>query len=88
MDSSDFGIAHVTVTLNGTDDLGDRSDMTATTNANGVYSFGGLRPGTYDMMTKPSLGLLRIQEHCWKPGRNGEHQLVHKYPGPRASQRG
>jgi hypothetical protein len=56
MDSVDFGIAHVTVTLNGTNDLGQSIHMTAVTNNNGVYSFGDLRPGTYDIIrTQPAI---------------------------------
>ena len=56
MDSDDFGIAHVTVTLNGTDDLGQSIHMTTVTNNNGVYSFGDLRPGTYDIIrTQPAI---------------------------------
>ena len=41
------GIAGATVTLTGTDDLGAAVDLTATTAADGSYSFTGLRPGTY-----------------------------------------
>ncbi len=56
MDSHDFGIAHVTVTLNGTNDLGQSIHMTTVTNNNGVYSFGDLRPGTYDIIrTQPAI---------------------------------
>jgi SdrD B-like domain len=56
MDSVDFGIAHVTVTLNGTNDLGQSIHMTTVTNNNGVYSFGDLRPGTYDIIrTQPAI---------------------------------
>ena len=56
MDSSDFGIAHVKVTLDGTDDLGQSVQMTTTTNDNGVYSFNGLRPGTYEIVrTEPAI---------------------------------
>ena len=56
LDSHDFGIAHVTVTLNGTDDLGQSIHMTTVTNNEGVYSFGDLRPGTYDIIrTQPAI---------------------------------
>ncbi len=56
MDSVDFGIAHVTVTLDGTDDLGQSIHMTTVTNNDGVYSFGDLRPGTYDIIrTQPAI---------------------------------
>ena len=56
LDSDDFGIAHVTMTLTGTNDLGQSIDMTTVTNNNGVYSFGDLRPGTYDIIrTQPAI---------------------------------
>src|SRR5439155_597532 len=45
-DAGEAGIAAVQVTPTGTDDLGAVS-LTATTDANGAYSFGNLRPGTY-----------------------------------------
>lgn len=40
-------ISGVTVSLKGTDDLGNPVTATTTTNASGAYSFTGLRPGTY-----------------------------------------
>jgi hypothetical protein len=46
----DFGeraIANVTVTLTGTNDLGQAVSLTALTDANGAYDFSNLRPGTY-----------------------------------------
>ncbi len=56
LDSHDFGIAHVTITLDGTNDLGQSVQMTTVTNNNGDYSFGDLRPGTYDLIrTQPSI---------------------------------
>ena len=53
MDSPDFGIAHVTVTLDGTNDLGQSVQMTTVTNDEGQFSFDGLRPGTYDIIQTP-----------------------------------
>jgi SdrD B-like domain len=50
MDTLDFGIAHVTVTLDGTNDLGQSIEMTTVTNDHGLYSFDGLRPGTYEII--------------------------------------
>ena len=47
------GIVGVTITLSGTDDLGNAVTATATTAADGSYSFGGLRPGTY-AVTEPT----------------------------------
>jgi hypothetical protein len=46
----DFGekrIAGVTVTLTGTDDLGNPVELTETTNQSGAYRFPNLRPGKY-----------------------------------------
>ena len=41
------GIAGVTVTLSGSNDLGNIAPVTVQTSAAGVYSFLNLRPGTY-----------------------------------------
>ena len=59
MDSNDFGIAHVTITLEGTNDLGQSVHMTNVTNNDGDYSFTDLRPGTYKLIrTQPSIFLI------------------------------
>jgi uncharacterized repeat protein (TIGR01451 family) len=47
------GIPNVTVVLTGTDDLGQPVEVTATTDAEGRYSFADLRPGTYTV-TEPT----------------------------------
>jgi len=56
IDGTESGIAGVTITLSGTDDLGASVAATATTAADGSYSFNGLRPGTYALLqpTQPS----------------------------------
>ena len=46
-DVTDTGLAGVTVTLTGTDDLGTPVNVATTTAADGTYDFTGLRPGTY-----------------------------------------
>jgi len=46
-DSGESGISGVTVTLTGTDSLGNSITMTTTTNANGQYLFSNLPQGTY-----------------------------------------
>jgi len=43
------GVAGVVITLTGTDDLGAPVNTTATTAADGAYTFNGLRPGTYTL---------------------------------------
>ncbi len=45
--SPDYGIFGVTITLTGTDDLGNPVNLITTTAADGTYSFNNLRPGTY-----------------------------------------
>ena len=46
-DPGEVGIAGVTITLTGTDDLGSPVNRTALTDATGNYLFDGLRQGTY-----------------------------------------
>ena len=46
-DPNEYGIAHVVVTLNGVDDLGNVVTRTTTSDQNGGYSFTDLRAGTY-----------------------------------------
>ena len=43
----EFGISHVTVTLNGANDLGQSVMLVTMTAEDGFYSFANLRPGTY-----------------------------------------
>jgi hypothetical protein len=63
-DSGEPGIAGVTVTLTGTNNLGQATSATTTTAANGTYSFSAdssgnaLRPGTYQVTETPPSGYL------------------------------
>ena len=58
MQSGESGIA-TTVTLNGTDYLGNTVTLTTTSNAStGAYSFPNLRPGTYAIAETQPLGYL------------------------------
>jgi hypothetical protein len=45
--------ANVTITLTGTDYLGNQVTMTAVTGTDGLYSFAGLAPGTYSLTATP-----------------------------------
>jgi sarcosine oxidase gamma subunit len=56
--AGEAGIAGVTVTLTGTNDLGNSVSVTTTTASNGSYSFAGLRPGTYTLTETPPVGYL------------------------------
>jgi uncharacterized repeat protein (TIGR01451 family) len=52
------GVTGVTVTLSGSDDLGNPVGPTATsTGANGAYSFTGLRPGSYTVTETAPAGM-------------------------------
>jgi sarcosine oxidase gamma subunit len=56
VDNSEPGIAGVTVTLTGTNGLGNAVTATTTSAANGTYSFGGLAPGNYTVTETPPAG--------------------------------
>ncbi|MDQ7968353.1 MAG: SdrD B-like domain-containing protein [Oxalicibacterium faecigallinarum] len=47
---TDWPFAAVTVTLTGTDELGNAVTLTTTTASDGSYSFNNLRPGTYQVV--------------------------------------
>jgi len=51
-------IAGVTITLTGTNDLGQAVNLTTTTDANGYYEFGSLRAGTYQVNETQPAGYL------------------------------
>ncbi|QXE21352.1 conserved repeat domain protein [Richelia sinica FACHB-800] len=55
--TSESGIGGVTITLTGTNDLGSVT-LTTTTAADGSYSFGNLRPGTYQLVESQPDGFL------------------------------
>lgn len=50
-------LAGVTITLTGTDDLGNAVNITTTTAADGTYSFTNLRPGTYTVTETQPAGI-------------------------------
>lgn len=51
------GVTGVSITLTGTDDLGNTVNTTTPTAANGSYSFTGLRPGSYAVQQAVIAGL-------------------------------
>ncbi|MEQ1852772.1 MAG: Calx-beta domain-containing protein, partial [Chthoniobacteraceae bacterium] len=58
MNGADSGIVNTTVTLTGTDDLGAPVSLVTTTDAAGLYSFSGLRPGIYSVTETQPAGYL------------------------------
>ncbi len=62
------GIAGVVVTLTGTDDLGVAVSKAATTDAAGAYSFGNLRPGTYQVGEAQPAGFLDGKDRAGTAG--------------------
>jgi hypothetical protein len=59
VDFGEGGVRGVTVTLAGTDDLGNPVSQTQTTDASGAYLFLGLRPGTYRVTEAQPVGYLQ-----------------------------
>jgi hypothetical protein len=51
--TTNAGLANVTVTLTGTNDLGRVVTISTTTSATGTFSFTGLRPGTFTLTETP-----------------------------------
>ncbi len=61
IDVGDTGLGNVTVTLTGTDYLGNPVTLTTTTNPGvplGGYTFGNLRPGTYSIVVTHPVGYI------------------------------
>ncbi len=57
-DAGDSGIAGVTVTLTGTNSLGQFVTQTTTTDMNGIYSFSNLLAGSYTLTETPPAGFM------------------------------
>lgn len=67
LSSGEIGIAGVTMTLTGTDILGRTVNRTATTNANGEYSFADVHPGTYTVTQTQPQGFQSLQNNVGTP---------------------
>jgi uncharacterized repeat protein (TIGR01451 family) len=61
------GIMGVTVTLTGTDDLGNPVSKTATTDSTGSYTFADLRPGTYTLTETTPAGYVDGKDAAGNP---------------------
>jgi SdrD B-like domain len=58
MSPDEPGVPGVTITLTGVNDLGQSINVVQTTDANGAYAFGLLRPGTYAITETHPAGLV------------------------------
>ncbi|HEY3900126.1 MAG TPA: SdrD B-like domain-containing protein [Chthoniobacter sp.] len=67
-EAGENGIPGVTVTLSGTDDLGDLVNLTATTDSTGAYVFAGLRPGDYQITETQPAAYLDGKDTVGTPG--------------------
>ena len=68
IDGGESGIGGVTVTLTGIDDLGAPVSLTTTTDGNGGYIFGNLRPGVYTILETQPAGFLDGKDTIGTPG--------------------
>ncbi|MFN0056516.1 MAG: SdrD B-like domain-containing protein, partial [Planctomycetales bacterium] len=66
--TGESGINGATVTLTGTDDLGNSVNVAVTTDASGYYQFTGLRPGTYVLTETQPASYLDGQDTVGTPG--------------------
>ncbi len=69
-DSGEAGLAGVAITLSGTDDLGNTVSIPSTTAADGSYSFGNLRPGTYSVSEGQPAGYSTTRNSVGSAGGN------------------
>ncbi len=70
-DSGEAGLVGASLTLTGTDDLGNAVALTTTTTTNqGNYAFGGLRPGTYAVTMTPPSGTIDGKDTAGSLGGN------------------
>jgi uncharacterized repeat protein (TIGR01451 family) len=68
MDTGDTGIAHVTLTLTGTDDHNNPVSATTTTDSTGAYTFSTLRPGNYTITETPPSGYIDATDNVGSLG--------------------
>ena len=68
IDPGEPGLPGVTITLTGVNDLGQSINVATTTDANGAYAFGLLRPGTYAITETHPAGLVDGQDSIGSQG--------------------
>ncbi len=68
MDPDEPGVPGVAITLTGVNDLGQSINVVQTTDINGVYAFGLLRPGTYAITETHPAGLVDGQDSIGSQG--------------------
>ncbi len=74
--TGESGIQDVTVTLTGTDILGNPVSRTTTTNANGEYTFSNVMPGTYTVTQTQPNGFQSVAENVGSAGgTDGENAI-------------
>src|SRR5262249_9011762 len=73
--SGEVGISGVTVTLTGTDDLGNSVNVSTTTSGTGAYSFTNVRPGTYTLTETQPSGRLDGKDTIGTPGGTTSNDL-------------
>ncbi|MDO9226346.1 MAG: SdrD B-like domain-containing protein [Pseudomonadota bacterium] len=73
-------IPGTTVTLSGTDDLGNPVTASTTTDANGYYEFVGLRPGTYSVAETQPAGYLDGKDTAGSTGGVVTNDLLSSIP--------
>jgi hypothetical protein len=82
IDAGEAGIAGVTITLNGTDDLGRTVVLTTTTDASGAYSFTNLRPGVYTILEQQPDGYVDGKDTLGSlGGEQGDDKFFNIYLG-------
>jgi protocatechuate 3,4-dioxygenase beta subunit len=87
MQPGEPGIANVTITLSGVDDMGQQILVPIQTAADGTYSFGNLQPGTYTLTKTPPAGYLDGKDLLGSAGGtslNNQFALITLGPGTNA----
>lgn len=77
-DTGESGIAGVVLHLTGTDDQGNKVDLTVTTDAGGAYTFANLRPGIYAIREDQPAGFQDGQDTIGTQGGSTDNDLFYE----------